>query len=83
MQFAKAYSAHTIVFEFLHKMRMPKGYYGAKKGIQNKVEEMAHYEGMRVSRINPRNTSKYAFDGFGEVKRSQRGGLAIFSNGKQ
>jgi len=94
IQFAKQHHVHTIVFEFLDKMRMPKGYYGAKKlrfklhywakkGIQNKVEEMAHYEGMRISRVNPRNTSKYAFDGSGEVKRSQRGDVVIFVNGKQ
>ena len=44
---------------------------------------MAHYEGMRISRVNPRNTSKYAFDGSGEVKRSPRGDVAIFTNGKQ
>ena len=85
---------HTIVFEYLDKMRLPKGVYGAKrlrfklhywakKGIQNKVEEMAHYEGMRISRVNPRNTSKLAYDGSGEVKRSPRGDLATFSNGKQ
>ena len=93
-RFAKQHHVHTIVFEYLDKMRIPKGVYGAKKlrfklhywakkGIQNKVEEMAHYEGMRISRVNPRNTSKYAFDGSGEVKRSPRGDLAIFSNGKQ
>ena len=92
--FAKEHEVHTIVFEFLDQMRIPKGYYGArrlrfklhywtKKGVQNKVEEMAHYEGMRISRVNPRNTSKYAFDGSGEVIRNQRGDLATFQNGKQ
>ncbi|MEG0385994.1 MAG: transposase, partial [Solibacillus sp.] len=92
--FAKEHAVHTIVFEFLDQMRVPKGYYGAKrlrfklhywtkKGVQNKVEEMAHYEGMRISRINPKNTSKLAFDGSGEMKRTKRGDLASFSNGKQ
>lgn len=91
--FAKEYDVHTIVFEFLGQMRVPKGMYGAKRlrfklhywtktGIQNKVEEMAHYEGMRISRINPRNTSKLAYDGSGEIQRSKRGDLAIFQNGK-
>ena len=94
IKFAKEHNVHTIVFEFLDKMRVPKGYYGAKKlrfklhywtktGIQRKVEEMAHYEGMRFSRVNPRNTSKFAFDGSGEVQRSKRGDVAIFQNGKQ
>ena len=94
IKFAKKHHVHTIVFEYLDKMRLPKGIHGAKKlrfklhywakkGIQNKVEEMAHYEGMRISRVNPRNTSKYSFDGSGEVKRSPRGDVAIFTNGKQ
>ena len=80
IQFAKQHHVHTIVFEYLDKMRLPKGVYGAKrlrfklhywakKGIQNKVEEMAHYEGMRISRVNPRNTSKLAYDGSGEVNQ--------------
>ena len=68
-QFAKEYKVDVIVFEFLEKMRTPKGFLGAKKlrfklhfwwklGIQSKVEEMAYYEGIRISRINIRNTSK-------------------------
>ena len=31
IKFAKVYHGHTIVFEYLDKMRMPKGYYGAKR----------------------------------------------------
>lgn len=69
IQFAKEYKVDVIVFEFLGKMRTPKGFLGAKKlrfklhfccklGIQSKVEEMAYYEGIRISRINLRNTSK-------------------------
>lgn len=94
IKFAKEHRVDVIVFEFLGKMRTPKGFFGAKKlrfklhywrklGIQNKVEEMAHYEGIRISQINPRNTSKLAFDGSGEVERSQRGDLALFKNGKE
>lgn len=94
IKFAKQHDVHTIVFEFLGKIHIPKGTYGAKRlrfklhhwtktGVQNKVEEMAHYEGMRISRINPRNTSKLAYDGSGEVQRSKRGDLATFQNGKQ
>src|SRR5699024_1739714 len=81
VQFAKDHNCDVIVFEFLDHMKMPKGFYEAKKlrfklrywrkkGIQNKVEEMAHYRGMRISRINARNTSKLAFDGSGEVERN-------------
>src|SRR5690606_30298376 len=56
--------------------------YWRKKGIQNKVEEMAHYAGMRISRINARNTSALAFDGSGKVKRNDKKDLAIFTSGK-
>lgn len=93
VRFAKEHNADVIVFEFLGKMRVPKGFYGAKRlrfklhywnkiGLQNKVTEMAHYEGMRISRINPKNTSKFAFDGSGELKRNAKGDIATFANGK-
>lgn len=91
--FAKEHDCDVIVFEYLGNMRPPKGFYGAKRlrfklrywrqiGIQNKVQEMAHYQGIRISRINPRNTSKLAFDGSGEVKRNFKNGLATFTTGK-
>lgn len=93
VKFAKEHDCHVIVFEYLDKMKMPKGFWGAKKlrfklrywrkkGIQNKVEEMAHYAGMRISRINARNTSALAFDGSGKVKRNDKKDLAIFTSGK-
>ena len=93
LAFAKEYDADVIVFEYLNQMKVPKGFYGAKKlrfklrywrktAIQNKVEEMAHYEGMRVRRINPRNTSALAFDGSGKVVRSNRKDLCTFTTGK-
>lgn len=94
IEFASKYKVHTIVFEYLGQMRVPKGMYGAKKlrfklhywrkiGIQNKVEEMAHYLGMRISRVLARGTSMYAYDGTGEVIRSDRKDLCEFSEGKQ
>lgn len=93
MKFAKKYNCDVIVFEFLDNMKMPENHWGAKKlrfklrywrkkGIQNKVEEMAHYAGMRISRINARNTSALAFDGSGKVKRNYKKDLAVFTTGK-
>jgi putative transposase len=93
VKFAQKHNCDVIVFEYLGKMRTPKGFWGAKKlrfklrywrkiGVQNKIEEMAHYLGMRISRINPRNTSALAFDGSGKVERSYRKDLCVFSNGK-
>ncbi|MGG4509607.1 transposase [Heyndrickxia sporothermodurans] len=91
--FAKEHRCDVIVFEYLDQMKMPKGFWGAKKlrfklrywrkkGIQNKVEEMAHYLGMRISRINARNTSALAFDGSGKVQRNAKKDLATFTTGK-
>src|SRR5699024_5589174 len=92
-QFANAHGSDVIIFEVLDKMRTPKGFYGARKlrfklnywrriGIQSKVKEMAHYLGMRISRINARNTSALAFDGSGKVKRNYQKDLAKFTTGK-
>ncbi|WP_244913513.1 IS110 family transposase, partial [Heyndrickxia sporothermodurans] len=93
VKFAKEHKCDVIVFEYLDQMKMPKGFWGAKKlrfklrywrkkGIQNKVEEMAHYLGMRISRINARNTSALAFDGSGKVQRNAKKDLATFTTGK-
>ena len=94
LEFASKHKVNTIVFEYLGQMRVPKGMYGAKKlrfklhywrkiGIQNKIEEMAHYLGMRISRVLARGTSMYAYDGTGEVNRSDRKDLCEFPEGKQ
>ena len=94
IEFATKYNVNTIVFEHLGQMRIPKGTYEAKRlrfklhcwrkiGIQNKVEEMAHYLGMGISRVLANGTSKYAYDGTGEVIRSDRKDLCEFSYGKQ
>lgn len=93
VKFANEHNCDVIVFEYLDKMKTPKGFYGAKKlrfklrywrkkGIQNKVEEMAHYLGIRISRINARNTSVLAFDGSGKVERNYKKDLATFITGK-
>jgi putative transposase len=93
VSFAKEHDCHVIVFEYLDKMKVPKGFWGAKKlrfklrywrkkGIQNKVEEMAHYLGIRISRVNARNTSALAFDGSGKVERNNKKDLATFTTGK-
>lgn len=93
VKFAAEHQCDAIVFEYLDKIKMPKGYWGArklrfklrywrKKGIQNKVEEMAHYLGIRISRVNARNTSALAYDGSGKVERNHKKDLATFTMGK-
>ncbi|WP_379967857.1 hypothetical protein [Ectobacillus sp. sgz5001026] len=93
IQFAKEHNADVIVLEYLKKMRIPKGFYGAKRlrftlrywrktAIQNKVTEMAHYVGLRISHIVARNTSALAFDGSGFVTRNPKKDMATFTTGK-
>ena len=59
VRFANENDCDVIVFEYLDKMKVPKGFWGAKKlrfklrywrktAIQKKIEEMAHYIGMRI-----------------------------------
>ena len=91
--FAKKYNAKYIVFENLSKMKTPKCFYGAKKfrfklkhwdkiKIQSLTEDKAHKNGIRISRVLARGTSKYAYDGSGEVIRNCKKDICKFSSGK-
>jgi hypothetical protein len=91
--FAQKYSATVIVFEHLGKLKPPKGFYGARKlrfrlqfwakqAVFQKTLEKAHTNGLRVARVLAAGTSKYAFDGSGEVVRNAKKDLAIFKTGK-
>lgn len=58
-----------------------------KAEVQSIVTNQAHRLGMRISCINPKNTSKLAYDGSGEVVRGQNAGfntyeLCKFQSGK-
>ena len=71
-----SYGVDVIVFENLrHKFKRAKRSFRArlhrwrKIAIYNKAYEMAHRNGIRVSTVNPNGTSKYAYDGSGEVER--------------
>jgi transposase, IS605 orfB family len=80
--FAQTNNATVIVFEHLGKMKVPKGFYGArrlrfklqywtKQFIYHKTLEKAHSLGLRVSRVSPKNTSRLAYDGSGLVSRGE------------
>jgi len=91
--FAYENDAHLIVFEHLGNMNLgnasgvkrlkQKLHHWCQVGIQEKTKEMAHYRGIRMNRVNPAGTSKMAFDGSGEVKRSRKKDIACFPTGKQ
>ena len=71
-----SYGVDVIVFENLrHKFKRAKRSFRArlhrwrKIAVYNKAYEMAHRNGIRVSTVNPNGTSRYAYDGSGEVER--------------
>lgn len=86
--FAVKHNAHTVVFEYLGKLKgnkylAEKLQYWAKRKIQNKAEHLGNSYSIRFSRVSPQNTSKLAFDGSGAVIRNAKKDLCTFSNGKQ
>lgn len=94
IRFANEYGATHIVMEHLGKMKVPKGFYGAKRlrfklqfwsklRVQDKLKAKAHEFGLRYSKVLARGTSMYAFDGSGIVERSARKDIATFSTGKR
>ena len=95
VDYAKSVSADVIVFENLSDLRgrahgrsRQKIAIWRKKEIQHRVEEMASRIGIRVSYVFAGGTSKFAFDGSGEVVRGKNAGfstnaMCLFSNGKQ
>jgi putative transposase len=89
MKMAEAYRIDIIVFEHLHftGQKKPgalvKTQRWAKQTIQEKVKHKAHVLGMRMNRVNARNTSALAYDGSGKVKRlGTNASLCIFTNNK-
>jgi putative transposase len=88
IKFANEIGATKIVFEHLGKIKgrgklKQKLQFWRKNLIQEKTIEKAHNFGMRVSRVLARGTSKYAFDGSGEISRNNKKDLAEFENGKK
>jgi putative transposase len=88
IKFANEIGATKIIFEHLGKIKgrgklKQKLQFWRKNLIQQKTIEKAHSLGFRVSRVLARGTSKYAFDGSGEIKRNNKKYLAEFENGKK
>ena len=85
-----SYGCDVIVFEnFRHKFKRAKKSYRQrfhhwkKISIFNKTYEMAHRNGIRISTVNPKGTSMYAYDGSGEVIREKNNySICQFQNKK-
>lgn len=86
---AVSWKADVIVFECLKGFNrsMRKGekvQHWAKRRIQDLVFGMTHRVGIRLAFINPKNSSKLAFDGSGEVSRDRDNySLCTFQSGKR
>jgi putative transposase len=92
IKFAVNYKADAIVFEYLGKLKSKGNYvrrmriklqHWAKRKIQEKVCDIAHSYGIRVSWINPKNSSSLAFDGTGKVTRNGKKDICEFTTGKK
>ncbi len=84
------YQADVIVFEYLEMQgklsgkKKQKLHLWRKRDIQKLCEHQAHRNGIRVSRVSARNTSRLACDGSGAVVRNQENhSLCTFRTGKQ
>jgi hypothetical protein len=94
MDKAVLYDVDCIVFEYLDTGGKVRGgmyreriHMWRKRDVQKRVELQAHRHGMRISRVCAWGTSKYAFDGSGEVLRGKDAGfktcsLCRFQSGK-
>ena len=90
VEFAAEHSCDCIVFEYLDTQGKKKGskkqklHLWRKNEIQRRVQTMAHLKNMRLSRVFARGTSKYAYDGSGQVKRSKENfSICKFKSGKK
>ena len=88
--YAREQQADVIVFEYLEMQGKKTGsrkqrlHMWRKRDIQKLCEHQAHRSGIRVSRVNARNTSRQAFDGSGIVARNpENHSLCTFTTGKQ
>ena len=84
METAVLYDVDCIVFEHLDRGKI-RGRYKErihmwrKSDVQDRVELQSHRHGMRISRVCAWGTSKYAFDGSGEVLRGSKARLRTYS----
>lgn len=79
-----------IVFEYLETRgrisgsKKQKLHLWKKREIQKRCEHQAHRNGIHVSRVSARNTSRLAYDGSGAVIRNpENHSLCTFRTGKQ
>lgn len=81
---AVLYDADVIVFEHLNVRDKKKSskkqrlHHWRSQEVQRIVTDKAHRLGIRISRINPYGTSRYAYDGSGQVLRGKNANLPTY-----
>ncbi|MDV3002593.1 MAG: hypothetical protein N5P05_004248 (plasmid) [Chroococcopsis gigantea SAG 12.99] len=94
VEFAKEHQVTVIVFEDLSNWKAKGGKHGSlqkqrfHQWCKDRIVELATQKftelGGKIVFVNPKNTSAYAFDGSGLVRRSNKNySQATFKNGKQ
>jgi IS605 OrfB family transposase len=86
MRISELYDTDCIVFEHLERTGKARGrkfreriHMWRAADVQKRVTLQAHRRGMRISRVCAWGTSKYAFDGSGEVARGKDADLDTYS----
>lgn len=88
VKLAVARNVDVVVFEHLNEMKgkgdkIERIHHWCKKRMQELVCGLLHRNGIHYSFINPKNTSRLAFDGSGEVNRDKKNfSICKFSTGK-
>ena len=89
VQQARQRGAYGIVLEYLGKMKSrgskkDRIHHWCKAAIRDLVKGMAFRYGIRVFLVNPKNTSRLAYDGSGEICRDKDNfSLCTFASGKR
>ena len=73
-EFGNAHGADVFVLEYLDfkgKNAVKRAHFWRYKRIYKVLTQKAHQHGLRIARVNARNTSRLAFDGSGWSKRGR------------
>ena len=84
LDFALEYGGNVVVFEKLdNRERSNKVFFSMSKKIQKMVERKCEIKGIKTEYVCAWNTSRYAYDGSGTVKRDKDNpSICTFKSGK-
>lgn len=89
VELAAEHGVYGIVLENLGRMKArgskkDRIHHWCKAAVRDHIKGMAFRRGIRVFTVNPKNTSRLAYDGSGEVSRDKNNfSLCTFASGKR